>query len=73
MDKSSSTRKFIENCWKDLNDSNLRKSHSHNDQKSNIKNPNNPAYKDDRDNRSRQLNPKDEVYEKSRSDVDTDE
>ena len=43
-----------------------KKSSSRNDQRSNAKNPNNPASKDDRDNRSRQLNPKDEVYEKSR-------
>ena len=38
---------------------------SRNDQRSNEKNPNNPAYKADMDNRSRQLNPEDEVYEKS--------
>lgn len=30
---------------------------SPNDQRSNVKNPNNPAYKQDRDNRSNQLNP----------------
>jgi len=41
-------------------------SQKRNDQRSDSKNPNNPASKDDRDNRSRQLNPEDEVYEKSR-------
>lgn len=30
---------------------------SRNDQRSNVKNPNNPAYKANRDNRSNQLNP----------------
>jgi len=38
-----------------------------------VKNPNNPAYKVDRDNRSRQLNPQDEVYEKSRENDDEEE
>ena len=50
-----------------------KKSRSKNDQRSDSKNPNNPASKDDRDNRSRQLNPEDEVYEKSREDHDKDE
>ena len=45
-------------------------SQKRNDQRSNVKNPNNPASKDDRDNRSRQLNPEDEVYEKSREEDD---
>lgn len=47
-----------------------KKSSSRNDQRSNAKNPNNPTSKADRDNRSRQLNPKDEVYEKSREEKD---
>jgi hypothetical protein len=34
-----------------------KKSPSSNDQRSNVKNPNNPAHKTDRDNRSNQLNP----------------
>ena len=42
-----------------------KKGSSRNDQRSNAKNPNNPASQADRDNRSRQLNPEDEVYEKS--------
>jgi len=46
-----------------------KKSQSRNDQRSNAKNPNNPTHKDDADNRSRQLNPKDEVYEKSREEI----
>jgi hypothetical protein len=33
------------------------KTPSTNDQRSNVKNPNNPAFKSDRDNRSNQLNP----------------
>ena len=44
----------------------LGKGFRRNDQRSNTKNPNNPAYKADRDNRSRQLTPEDEVYEQSR-------
>ncbi|MHA1127085.1 MAG: hypothetical protein ACTSO7_16635 [Candidatus Heimdallarchaeota archaeon] len=35
-------------------------------------NPNNPAYQADLDNQSRQLNPKDEIYEKSRKEKDED-
>ena len=43
-----------------------KKSYSKNDQRSMAKNPNNPASRADRDNRSRQLNSKDDVYEKTR-------
>jgi hypothetical protein len=39
------------------------KQHQDNDQRSDVKNPNNPAHKDAGDNRSRQLNPKDPKYE----------
>lgn len=46
---------------------------SRNDQRSDAKNPNNPASKDDRDNRSRQLNPEDEEYEKSRADQEKED
>ena len=35
----------------------MGKGHSRNDQRSNSKNPNNPAYKASADNRSNQLNP----------------
>jgi len=38
-----------------------------NDQRSDSMNPNNPAYQANLDNRSRQLNPEDEVFEKTRS------
>lgn len=41
-----------------------RKGQSPNDQRSNTKNPNNPAYKSAQDNRSNQLNPN----QQSRSD-----
>ena len=34
--------------------------HSPNDQRSDVKNPNNPAYEDDQDNRANQLNPNNE-------------
>jgi len=50
-----------------------KKGKSRNDQRSDSKNPNNPAYKDSEDNRSRQLNPEDEEYEKSRADQEKDE
>lgn len=50
-----------------------KKGSSRNDQRSNAMNPNNPAHKDDRDNRSRQLNPEDEVYEKSREEKEEDD
>ena len=35
---------------------------SPNDQRSDVKNPNNQAYKDDRDNRSDQKNPNNDAY-----------
>lgn len=38
----------------------MSKRQSSNDQRSNVKNSNNSAHKDDMDNRSRQLNPEDE-------------
>jgi len=41
----------------------MSKRQSRNDQRSNVKNPNNPAYKDDMDNRSRQLNPEEDEDE----------
>jgi len=50
-----------------------KKGQSRNDQRSNAKNPNNPACKADKDNRSRQLNPEDEVYEKSKEKEEKDE
>ncbi len=50
-----------------------KKSYSKNDQRSMAKNPNNSAYQTDLDNRSRQLNPKDEVYEKSRGEENEEE
>ncbi len=34
-----------------------------NDQRSDVKNPNNPAYEDDQDNRANQLNPNNEDTE----------
>ena len=37
-----------------------------NDQRSNVKNPNNPAYKHDRDNRSNQKNPNNKAYPSKR-------
>lgn len=45
----------------------MGKKHSSNDQRSNSKNPNNPAYKESTDNRSNQLNPNNLEY-KSNSD-----
>lgn len=51
----------------------MKKSPSRNDQRSNVMNPNNQAYKDDIDNRSRQLNPEDEVYQKSRLEDELEE
>ncbi len=33
-----------------------------NEQRSNVKNPNNPAYKQDRDNRSNQKNPNNDAH-----------
>lgn len=50
-----------------------KKSRSRNNQRSDAKNPNNPAYKDSEDNRSRQLNPEDEEYEKSRADQEKED
>jgi len=41
----------------------MGKKHSSNDQRSNSKNPNNPAYKASTDNRSNQLNPNNPEYE----------
>ncbi len=35
---------------------------SPNDQRSNVKNPNNPAHKQDRDNRSDQMNPNNDAH-----------
>ena len=40
----------------------MAKNRSSNDQRSDVKNPNNDDHKTDRDNRSRQLNPEDERY-----------
>ena len=50
-----------------------KRNYSKNDKRSMAKNPNNPASKADRDNRSRQLNPKDEVYEKTRQDQEKED
>lgn len=37
-------------------------SNNSNDQRSNVKNPNNPAFKQDRDNRSNQKNPNSDAH-----------
>ena len=43
----------------------MSKNHpSSNDQRSDVKNPNNPSYKEDQDNRSDQLNPNNEDTKK---------
>ena len=38
----------------------MSKNRTPNDQRSDVKNPNNPSYKEDRDNRADQLNPDNE-------------
>lgn len=44
-----------------------------NDQRSDVKNPTSDEHQDDLDNRSRQLNPEDPVYESSREEPSDDE